>query len=616
MARPVCACVAAAIILLAALGAAIAEPKRVMLLHSFGREVKPWTDYAQSIHAELARQSPWPLDVVDYALVSARSADEDPELPFVEYLRALYAKRPLDLVVSVGAPAAGFVQRHRQQLFAAIPMVFTVVEQRRVQYSILTANDAVVPLRINYVAAMENILRVLPDTKNVAVVVGTSPIEQFWRDEIRKDVAPFTDRIAFTFYDNLPFEEILKHAAALPPHSAIVWELMIVDAAGVVHDGDTAFKRLRAAANAPIFGYYEANLGEGVVGGPYSAVLDSSRATAAVAVRILGGERAGDIRIAPIEFAPPKFDWREMQRWGISEARLPAGSEILFRDPSAWEQYRWQIALIAAVILLQAALITGLLYEHRRRRLAEVEARNRLSELAHINRRATADELSASIAHELNQPLSAILANAEAAESMLRSASPKLDEIKDILADIRRDDERASEVIVRLRRLLTKKATDAQEIDINETVREVLRFLSVQAGASHVTLGSTLVPEALPVRGDRVQLQQVILNLVVNAMEAAVGTANGQRKVTARTAPVDGKSVEVSIADTGPGIPPDRLKDVFQPFFTTKEHGMGMGLSIARTIVEAHEGRIWAENHVGGGAIFRLRLPLAQAHQE
>jgi hypothetical protein len=170
--------------------------------------------------------------------------------------------------VSVGAPAAGFVQRHREQLFATTPMVFTVVEQRRIQYSNLTASDAVVPIRIDYLALMANILQVVPETKNVQVIVGTSPIEQFWREKIRKEAMPFADRVAITFYDDLSFEEILKRVATPPPHSAIFWESMIVDAAGVVHDGDAAFKTLHAAAKAPIFGYYEPNIGEGLVGGP------------------------------------------------------------------------------------------------------------------------------------------------------------------------------------------------------------------------------------------------------------------------------------------------------------------------------------------------------------
>ncbi|MBN8935369.1 MAG: ATPase, partial [Rhizobiales bacterium] len=174
-----------------------------MLLHSFGRDFKPWSDYARSIREELERQSRWPLDITDHSLVTARSSDEDPEPAFVEYLRALFAKRPLDLVVSIGAPATAFVQRHRERLFAATPMVLTAVEQRRIQWSRLTANDAAVPVWINYRAAFDNILQVLPATKNIIVVVGTSPIEKFWKDAIGKEAEPLAGRIAFSWTDHL-----------------------------------------------------------------------------------------------------------------------------------------------------------------------------------------------------------------------------------------------------------------------------------------------------------------------------------------------------------------------------------------------------------------------------
>ncbi len=314
-----------------------------MLLHSFGRDFKPWSEYAKAIRAELDRQSPWALDIIEYSLVTARFSDENPEVPFVEYLRALFAKHPLDLIVSIGAPAAAFVQRHRQQLFAATPMVFTGVDQRRVQYSSLTANDSVVAVRINYFAAIENILQVLPDTKRVTVVLGTSPIEKFWREEMERELQPLTGRIAFTWTNDLSFAEILKHAATLPPQSAIFWAQMAVDAAGVVHEGDAVLTRLHAVASAPIFSYNDAFFGRELVGGPLLSVTEGGRQTASVALRILGGEKAGDIKIPPIEFATPKFDWREMQRWGISESRLPPGSEILFREPTAWQQYRLQI---------------------------------------------------------------------------------------------------------------------------------------------------------------------------------------------------------------------------------------------------------------------------------
>ena len=201
-------------------------------------------------------------------LINARSSDENAEAPFVEYLRALHAKKPLDLIVSIGAPAAAFVQRHRENLFAGTPMVFTAVDERRVQFSVLTPNDAVVAVRIDYLDAIKNILQVLPDTKKVVVIVGTSPIEKFWQAEIGREIEPLADRVTFAWTNELSFEEILKHAAALPPHTAIFWELMIVDAAGVVHEGNAALARLHAVANAPLFSYDDSFFGGELVGGP------------------------------------------------------------------------------------------------------------------------------------------------------------------------------------------------------------------------------------------------------------------------------------------------------------------------------------------------------------
>ena len=189
LARALCLLLAAVLSSLAPMEAAAAGSKQVILLHSFGREFKPWSEYATSIRAELNRQSPWRLDITEQSLVTARSSDEDAEAAFVAYLRALFAKRPLDLVVSLGAPAAAFVQRHRQQL-CPTPMVFTAVEVRRVQYTALTTNDAVVAVRTDHLPVIQNILHVLPDTKHVAVVIGISPGEKFWRNEIAKEVKP------------------------------------------------------------------------------------------------------------------------------------------------------------------------------------------------------------------------------------------------------------------------------------------------------------------------------------------------------------------------------------------------------------------------------------------
>src|SRR5262245_42622003 len=192
--------------------AAGVETKRVVLLHSFGRDFQPWSAYARAIRSELERQSPWRLEISDHSLMTARFSDENPERPFVEYLRAVFAQRPPDLIVSLGAPAAGFVQRNREPLFGTTPVLFTAVEPRRVRFRDLTLNDAVVAGDADFSAIIDNVLRVLPDTKTIAVVIGNSPNERLWLNELRKEFKPFEKRVNFTWFNDLSFEELLKQA--------------------------------------------------------------------------------------------------------------------------------------------------------------------------------------------------------------------------------------------------------------------------------------------------------------------------------------------------------------------------------------------------------------------
>ena len=366
--------------------AAAVETKRVVLLHSFGRDFMPWSEHARAIRSELERQSPWRLDISDHSLMTARFSDENLEAPFVEYMRALFVQHPPDLIVSLGAPAAGFVQRNRERLFGMTPMLLTGVEQRRVRFTDLTPHDTVVAGAADFSASIDNILRVLPDTKTIAVVIGNSPNERFWLEEFRKELKPFEKRVKFAWFNDLSFEDILKHAAALPPHSAIFWFLMSVDAAGIAHEGGNALSRLHDVASAPIFSFSDAFFGRDLVGGPMNSVTGMALQTASVAMRILRGEKPGDIKTPPATYATPKFDWRELQRWGIDESRLPPGSEIQFREPTAWERYRWQMTSIFLALHVQSAMIVWLLMERYGRRRAEARSRSLSLEVMHLNR--------------------------------------------------------------------------------------------------------------------------------------------------------------------------------------------------------------------------------------
>jgi signal transduction histidine kinase len=600
-----------ALLLFAVPGDAVAAPKRVLLLHSFGQDFPPWSEYSRNVRAELFRKLSPEIDLIEATLETARIPGNLDDAPFAEYLSALFRDRPLDLVITIAAPASRFFQRHRERLFPKTPLLATGLEQRLYVAS-GQASEAAVLTVIDFHAVVRNILQIMPDTNRVAIVLGASPLEKYWKEQIRIALEPLGDRVAFTWFDDLPFDEILKQVAALPPKSAVFFAALVVDAAGVPQNDGKVFSRIRAASSAPVFGFEDFYLGSGLAGGPMLSVPEVSRHVVDAAARILAGETPANVRTPAVGFAPPRYDWRELQRWGIEEANLPAGSTVEFREPTFWSQHRWTVIGIASVVFLQAVMISALLFERVRRRRAEAASRRRFLEMTQMNRSLTISAMSSSIAHELNQPLGSILNNAGAAEMLLTKSPPDIDQLREILADIRKDDERAAEIIGHLRGFLRTDERSLGEVSIARAIADVLHIVEPEAAKRGIAIDYDRGSQELSVRADHVHLQQVLLNLALNGMDAMKDAAPN-RKMVFQASQVSDARVEVAVLDNGTGIPEHRLAEIFDSFVTTKQQGTGLGLSIARTIVEMYGGRIWAENRQHGGAAFRFVLPLVKS---
>jgi len=241
--------------------------------------------------------------------------------------------------------------------------------------------------------------------------------------------------------------------------------------------------------------------------------------------------------------------------------------------------------------------------EEERERLRQIEA-----DLAHINRVSMMGELATSIAHEVNQPLSGVVSNASACLRWLAGDPPNVAEVREAVRDIVRDGKRAGEVIARIRALTRRTAPPKEKIDLNDTVREVLALVGDEARRKSVVI-RTQFADLSAVSGDRVQLQQVLLNLVMNAMDAMSSVEDRARQLVITTENIDSDRVQVTVQDSGTGLAPNTMVRIFEPFYTTKSGGMGMGLSISRSIIQSHGGRLWATANDGPGASFHFTLP-------
>ena len=239
---------------------------------------------------------------------------------------------------------------------------------------------------------------------------------------------------------------------------------------------------------------------------------------------------------------------------------------------------------------------------------AELEAVQQRTELAHLARVTTLSELAGSLAHELNQPLTAILSNAQAAQRFMNADPVDMDEVRDILRDIAAEDERASEIISRMRAMMKKGEAEMKPRDLNTKIREVLMLIHSDLVARNISLSLQLSPRLPLVNGDRVQLAQVLMNLILNGCDAMSASPPGERRLLIQTESEGDDRVRVSVVDHGVGLAPELLELVFEPFYSTKAHGLGMGLAICKSIITAHGGRIWAANNPDRGAAFHFTL--------
>lgn len=591
---------------------ATARPARqILLLQSFDRGNITVDHFTSSFRVELDERTEEPANIVQVVVGPLGSVGASDQA-VIDYIRSTFAGRPKpDLIVTVAGPAAVFARKYREQLFPGTPTLLASVDQRYLGDVPLRDDETAVAVLNDFPGLIETIMRLLPQTRHVVMVVGPGQVGQFWHRQLQNDFKPFEGRLTFDWLDHLTVPEALRRCASLPDNSALIYIIFGTDASGAAYADERIFAELHDAANAPIFAAQSPFLGAGIVGGPLLSIDDVSRDAAEMAVRMLNGTPPVNARVPPRLPGQAIFDWRELQRWGIPESRLPSGSIVRYRDPSLWTAYKRAVLSAAAVLAVQSILIIGLLYQRRERQRAERDSRRNLALAADASRREMMSALTGSIGHELGQPLGSIMHNAQALQMMVTANRATPDTIGEILSDIQTQGVRATQIIDRHRTMLRSHQLDAKPIDLQAVVNETLALLAHDMGAREITATVDLPPNRCIVNADQVLLEQVFVNLVMNAMDAMAATPPARRHISI-SYDVTATDVAVSLRDTGPGVAADFLGTLFTPFVTTKPHGLGIGLTIVRSILHAHGGTISARNHPDGGAIFTVTLPRSE----
>jgi signal transduction histidine kinase len=586
------------------------QPRTVLVLD----QSTPYTEYFGKLFAafqstlKAGSDAPITIDLERLGYNHVKGAEYDVLLH--TFIKEKYGSRPIGVIVANGADALHFAVSLRSDLDPGIPIVFSGIDHDSAAQLSLPPNISGTTNRrtIRQVLVVANAL--VSGFKRI-VVVGDPLEEQTYRRHYKKELLAIGKDVEFIDLTGLPMKELRKRVATLPQDAAIFYTTLSVGSGGARYDPNDALALIAEVANRPIVIDQETRLGYGGAGGFVLQAAPIGEATARIVLRLFNGESASSIPVTVGEFVKPVFDWRELKRWNVPESSLPSGSEIRFREADAWEQYHRQIIIFSAALVLQTALISWLIYEIGRRQRAEIRSRSAMAELTYMNRRAAAGQLSATVTHEINQPLAAIAARASAALRWIGGEKPDLEKARAALEGIAAASHRASDIVTSVRAMFKKDAPEKVSTDINEIILTVLSIVRVELQKHGVDLHTQLDQHLPTIRGNRVQLQQVVLNLVMNAVEAMHPVQRRVLKV--QSDQTKSGMVHVLIEDTGTGIDPSNLDSVFKPLFTTKETGMGMGLSICHSIIESHGGRIWVSPAANRGAIFQFELPINSA---
>ena len=568
----------------AAVGDAVEHPvKRVLILQSFGSDFAPYNILSSSFRSELAESLGEPIVFHEVMVTEASANDPEAERALTQYLDALGAERPPDLAVTLGGLACRFVQAHRERLFPATPVLFAGVTERLVSAGALAEGDAVAPVDDELGVLFGNILQVLPRTETVAVITGSSPLERFWRLELGRDLEPFEKKVHILWWDDLTGPEILSRASALPPRSAIFYVLFLVDRGGVPYSNETFLASLHDAASAPIFGVFDTQLGNGIVGGRLMPIAALSRRAVEAAAGILRGELPGGIRLPTTALSPPIFDGRELERWGIRESSLPSGSTVAFKQPPLWVAYPWPVFGGLGVIIVLAVL-AGALYLQRVRLNNAKRAVHDLSRRLLTGVEEARRQLGRELHDDVAQRLASFAIDSARIESQLQAAPEQATEVRS------------------LRERIIALSADVHALShwLHPSVLDDLGLVeALRAEADRFARVESINVEVQLTEPDRDLSSDAALCLYRVAQQALQNVARhaASSTVVVSLRPKD-RGCELEVRDDGVGFDPERSR------------GRGLGLASMAERVQAVGGHFRVTSASGRGASVVAWAPL------
>jgi signal transduction histidine kinase len=520
----------------------------------------------------------------------------------------------IDLLICVGVDIISTVKNYGDSHLINQPAI--TIDLDLSEYGIpfeksLNNRTAVIGLKLDAGKTISEALEIFPGTSSIYFISGISVIDRLYMQISIEEAKKISSQIRVSFITDRSMDEVLALTRTLPENSLIIIPGFNIDSKKVTYYNPESVRLISKSANAPVFTYSDMGFGDGSFGGKIMSFKKIGPLAGATAVKILNGTDPQSIIISPTDYYDYLLDWRELVKWKLTglEKKKP-DSTVLFKEITLIGKYKWILTAGIAFLILQSLLIASLIRMNARQKMMTgqiIEADRRYMDIIREDRILRTGLLSASLSHELNQPLTAILSTAQAGKRFLDSNNLNPGLLKEIFDNIVEDNYRAASILKSIRGLMKLEKREKERVNLNNLIVEISDLYRSKAIELNNKLDLQLSDNNVFVIADAIQIQQVILNFISNASQSIKKTMNNLNIITISEI-LDDDYVTVSVRDYGSGIDEAVRDKLFTPFVTSRNEGIGVGLAISRFIIEDHQGKIWAENKLDGGAEFSFKL--------
>ena len=597
------------------------ETKTILIIFGLAPNQPAYTPMLKGIIEKLNKEFPENYNLHMEYLDLRRYPNENFPKELFESFNKKYRDIHLDLLICLGLNAVPTIKKYAERYLLELPTISMDLDFSDYGYVpdlMLNDKTTIINMKVDPARSIAFATKLFPETSSVYFIAGVSPLDKFllaigreWAEKnlLKKNVSYIT---------NLKMHEVLRVVRQLPKNSIVFVGSFNLDADSVEYNNLESIRLISSQSNSPVFGYSDLGIGDGPVGGYISSFTKVGQLMGDAAVKILNGADPKSIKITEEDYYEYLFDWIELKRWNLLKSDLiPAGGTIMYEDISFVDIYKWIGGIVLLFLVLQTLLIANLIRLNRNQKIMTrkiIESESRYREFLHEDRSLRLGQLTASLSHELNQPLTAILSTAQAGINFINSNEANPDLLKQILQKIVENDKRTASILSSIRGMLKLENREKEKVNLNELINEVLVVVQSEADKRNTKLNVGFTGENVYILADRIQIEQVLLNFILNAAQSMEKINASDKEITVSSS-INNSEVIVSVCDKGPGINESMKDNLFKPFITSKKDGIGIGLTICRSIIEDHDGKIWAENMPEGGAKFSFSLKILKDEQ-